>query len=67
MSEDEESVFQEQILGLATAVTPQTYQNAKTAYEDARTNGLCHAGAWECALATIGAVENQASTANNMV
>ncbi len=62
MVEDEERLFEEQILGLATAVSPATYKNAKIAYEDARMNGLCHDGAWECALAVIHALESQNST-----
>ncbi len=51
--DQEETIFQERILELATAVTPQIYQRAKIAYEDARMNGLCHAGAWECAVAAV--------------
>lgn len=28
-------------------------QAALTAYENARADGLCHEGAWECALAAV--------------
>ncbi|HRQ40066.1 MAG TPA: acetyltransferase [Chloroflexota bacterium] len=35
---------------LATAVPDAALQAALTAYENARTDGLCHEGAWESAL-----------------
>lgn len=48
---------------LAEAVRQACIEAAQTAYEDARLDGLCHEGAWECAvdamrsldLASIGA------------
>lgn len=40
-------------LPLATAVRDACVQAALAAYEDAAMSGLCHEGAWECAVATI--------------
>lgn len=41
------SVDSEQV---ATAVRDACVQTALTAYEAASTDGLCHEGAWECAV-----------------
>lgn len=35
---------------LVEAVRQACIEAALAAYEDARLNGLCHAGAWECAV-----------------
>jgi hypothetical protein len=35
---------------LATAVRDACVQTALTAYENASMDGLCHEGAWECAV-----------------
>lgn len=35
---------------LATAVREACVRAALAAYEDAAMNGLCHEGAWECAI-----------------
>ena len=35
---------------LVTAVRDACVQTALTAYEAASTDGLCHEGAWECAV-----------------
>lgn len=35
---------------LATAVSDEYLKIALTAYENARMDGLCHDGAWECAV-----------------
>lgn len=45
-----DDAIRKQLWLLATAVGDQCFTAALTAYEDARTDGLCHAGAWECAL-----------------
>jgi hypothetical protein len=37
-------------LTLATAVREACVRAALTAYDDAAMNGLCHEGAWECAV-----------------
>lgn len=37
----------------ATAVNQPTIKTALAAYEQARLDGLCHDGAWECALETL--------------
>ena len=46
----EENAIDEQLWLLATAVRDSCFSAAVTAYEDASTDGLCHDGAWECAL-----------------
>jgi hypothetical protein len=40
---------------LATAVAGPCLQDGLTAYENARLDGLCHDGAWECAVAALSA------------
>jgi hypothetical protein len=40
-------------LPLATAVRDACVQAALAAYEDAAMSGLCHEGAWECAVDAI--------------
>lgn len=37
----------------ATAVNDSSYQIAFAAYENARMDGLCHEGAWECAVEVL--------------
>lgn len=40
--------------GPVTTAVPDTYlQAALTAYENARADGLCHDGAWECAVTAL--------------
>lgn len=46
----EENAIYEQLWQLATSVRDSCYSAAVTAYKDASTDGLCHDGAWECAL-----------------
>jgi len=46
----ENNAVHEQLWRLATAVRDSCFSAAVTAYEDASTDGLCHDGAWECAL-----------------
>lgn len=47
-----------------TMADPQTMlQTALTAYHHARTDGLCHEGAWELALQTLPHQTNQAKNA----
>jgi hypothetical protein len=38
---------------LATAIRDACVQAAVAAYEDAAMSGLCHEGAWECAVDAI--------------
>lgn len=38
---------------IAAAVTDPCLQAALAAYENARLDGLCHDGAWECATAVV--------------
>lgn len=40
---------------IATAVADPGLQAGLTAYENARQDGLCHDGAWECAVAALSA------------
>lgn len=40
----------EQVRLLAEAVRKACVEAALTAYEDAAMSGLCHEGAWECAV-----------------
>lgn len=46
----EEDAIHEQLWWLATVVRDSCFSAAVIAYEDASTDGLCHEGAWECAL-----------------
>jgi hypothetical protein len=41
---------------METAVYHPTIESALAAYEQARLDGLCHEGAWECALETLQAL-----------
>jgi len=43
------SSVEEKLWLLATAVRDEVFAAAVSAYEDARMDGLCHEGAWECA------------------
>ena len=51
-----ENGVEEQLRQLATAVREACFAAALTAYQDARTDGLCHDGAWECAVDAMRAV-----------
>ena len=42
---------------LADAVRQACIEAALTAYETARTDGLCHEGAWECAIDAMRALD----------
>jgi hypothetical protein len=42
---------------LAQAVRESCLQAAREAYEQASISGLCHEGAWECALDAIGSLD----------
>jgi hypothetical protein len=43
-----------------TAVEPTIVQATLAAYEQARLDGLCHEGAWECALETLRSLRQDA-------
>jgi hypothetical protein len=43
-----------------TAVYHPTLKAALAAYEQARLDGLCHKGAWECALETLRSLRQDA-------
>ena len=49
-SQHEKNAVHEQLWRLASAVRDSCFSAAITAYEDAKIDGLCHDGAWECAL-----------------
>ena len=46
---DENAIYG-QLWRLVTVVRDSCFSAAVTAYEDASNDGLCHDGAWECAL-----------------
>lgn len=50
LEEPEENEVEDHLRQLATAIGEACFAAALTAYRDARTDGLCHDGAWECAL-----------------
>jgi len=52
----EESKIHEQLRQMATAVGDTCFSAAVMAYENARMDGLCHEGAWECALEAMRSV-----------
>lgn len=54
--EDEEAVTQ-QLWLLATAVRDACFTTAVQAYQDATADGLCHEGAWECAVEALKAIK----------
>jgi len=49
-AKNEENRVHKELWSMATAVRDACYTAAVTAYENARMDGLCHDGAWECAL-----------------
>lgn len=49
MDSEQFSVERVQV-ALGTAVSDDCLKLARAAYENARMDGLCHDGAWECAL-----------------
>lgn len=49
----EKNAVHEQLWRLATVVRDSCFSAAVTAYEDASIDGLCHDGAWECALEAL--------------
>lgn len=49
-AQHERNAVHEQLWCLASTVRDSCFIAATTAYEDARIDGLCHDGAWECAL-----------------
>lgn len=56
----QENEVYEELWSLATAVRDACYSAAITAYENASIDGLCHDGAWECALVAIKAINFEA-------
>lgn len=58
MNEDE--LVKERLYQIATAVCDDCFSAAVTAYENARIDGLCHDGAWECALEAMRAMDFEA-------
>ncbi|MCL4261624.1 MAG: hypothetical protein KJ069_00340 [Anaerolineae bacterium] len=47
------------VLPTTTAVSNPCIRAALSAYEDARMDGLCHDGAWECAVAAVHACHSE--------
>lgn len=56
-AKNEDRVVREQLWLLATAIRDSCFSAAATAYEDASIDGLCHDGAWECALEAMRAID----------
>ncbi len=54
---DETNVDHNDLWQLATTVRNACYKVAVAAYEEARMDGLCEEGAWECALDTMRSVD----------
>lgn len=64
MSSEQLAVSGEQ---LATAVPDAALQAALTAYENARADGLCHEGAWECAVTAVQTFDLKSPTDNDQL
>ena len=54
---DDENTVHKALWLLATAVRDRCFSAALTAYEDASIDGLCHDGAWECALEAMRTID----------
>ena len=54
MGTREEQAAYEKLRQLTAANANAQLAAAMRAYEEARSDGLCHDGAWECALAALG-------------
>ena len=48
---------------IAALIEDACYQAGVTAYENARMDGLCHEGAWECAVEAMRSLDFQALVA----
>ena len=53
----QQSITCEEVAQLAEAIRQMCIQTALTAHENARIDGLCHEGAWECAIDALRTVE----------
>lgn len=49
--------------GVAEAVKRACIETALAAYEDAKLRGLCHEGAWECAIEALRSLDAEALAA----
>ncbi|MCA9978974.1 MAG: hypothetical protein KC413_24605 [Anaerolineales bacterium] len=56
-AKNKDRVVREQLWLLATAIRDSYFSAAVSAYEDASIDGLCHDGAWECALEAMRAID----------
>ena len=54
---DETNAAHNDLWQLATAVRSACYRAAVAAYKEARMDGLCEEGAWECALDAMRSVD----------
>lgn len=59
----EETAIHQQLWLLSSAIRDRCFSAAVQAYEDARSDGLCHDGAWECALAALRSIDFEAVVA----
>ena len=53
----QQSITREEAAQLAEAIRQMCIQAALSAHENARIDGLCHEGAWECAVDALRTVE----------
>lgn len=58
--EQQEEAIQQQLWAVATAVRDACFATAVQAYQDAANDGLCHEGAWECAIEALKMVKIEA-------
>jgi hypothetical protein len=56
----DDDAMREHLWRLATAVRDACYSAGLAAYRDASIDGLCHDGAWECALGAMRSVDFEA-------
>jgi hypothetical protein len=54
---DEQNAVHKALWLLASALRDRCFSAALAAYEDASIDGLCHDGAWECALEAMQAID----------
>lgn len=55
--DNEENAVHNHLWQLAKAVRDDCYKTAVAAYKDARINGLCDEGAWECAVGAMRSID----------
>lgn len=56
-AKNKDRVVRDHLWLLVTAIRDSCFSAAAAAYEDASVDGLCHDGAWECALEAMRAID----------